>query len=231
MGDDDISPSSSATKEPEKRILKSPEEPAEGKENAEEISKLKEALSEERDRAEDYLNKLRYLQADFENYRKRAQREIGEAAMLGQERLILGLLGISDELELAVRAGDKTENKQALLEGVNVTLKKLFDLLHGEGVVAIEAIGMPFDPELHEVVATIPRKDCLKPTILEEVRKGFIMKGKVIRPSVVTVATPASPLQVKEERATPLTVAGEPKTLSIMGKEEKCTKGKLKEYE
>jgi len=229
MGDDDNSPSSSATKEPEKRILKSPEE-VEGKLNAEELSKLKEALSEEHDRAEDYLNKLRYLQADFENYRKRAQRDIGEAAMLGQERLILGLLGISDELELAVRAGDKTENKQALLEGVKVTLKKLFDLLRSEGVVAIEAIGMPFDPELHEVVATIPRKDCQKPMILEEVRKGFIMKGKVIRPSVVTVATPASPLQVKEKEATPLTVAGEPKALSIMEKE-KCTKGKLKENE
>jgi len=215
MGVDDISPSSSATKEPEKRISKSTEEPAEGKQNADELSRLKAALSEERDRAEDYLNKLRYLQADFENYRKRAQREMGEVAMIGQERLILGLLGIVDELELAVRAGDSTENKQALMEGVKVTLRKLFELLQSEGVVTIEATGKPFDPELHEVVSTIPRKDCQKPLVLEEIRKGFIMKGKVIRPSVVTVATPASPLQVKEKKPTPLTVAGETKTLSI----------------
>jgi len=120
-----------------------------------------------------------------------------------------------DELELAVRAGDSTENKQALMEGVKVTLRKLFELLQSEGVVTIEATGKPFDPELHEVVSTIPRKDCQKPLVLEEIRKGFIMKGKVIRPSVVTVATPASPLQVKEKKPTPLTVAGETKTLSI----------------
>jgi len=225
MGGDDDSPSSSATKEPEKRISselrQSPEEPDEGKQLAEELSKMKAALSEEHDKAEDYLNKLRYLQADFENYRKRAQREIGEAVMIGQERLILGLLSILDELELAVRAGDRTENKQALMDGVKVTLRKLFDLLRSEGVVIIEATGKPFDPELHEVVSTIPRKDCQKPLIVEEVRKGFIMKGKVIRPSVVIVATPASPLKVREEKPTPLTVAGEPKTLSIKEKEKK----------
>jgi len=230
MGGDDDSPSSSAKKEPEKRISselrQSPEEPSEAKQHAEELEKLRAALSEEHERAEDYLNKLRYLQADYENYRKRAQREIGEVIMIGQERLILELLGIVDELELAVRAGDRTENKQALIDGVKVTLKKLFDLLRNEGVEIIEAAGKPFDPELHEVVSTIPLKDCQKPSVLEEIRKGFTMKGKVIRPSVVTVATPASPLQVREKKATPLTVAGEPKTLSIKEKEKKLVERK-----
>jgi len=230
VGGEDNSPSSSATKEPEKRISpelgQSPKDAAEDKQNVEEFSKLKAALLEERNRAEDYLNKLRYLQADFENYRKRAQREIEEVAMIGQERLVLGLLGIWDELDLALRAGDRTENKQALMEGVRVTLRKLSDLLRSEGVVTIEATGKPFDPELHEVVSTIPRKDCQKPLVLEEIRKGFIMKGRVIRPSVVTVATPTSPLQVKEEKPTPLTVAGEPKTLSIKEKEKKTSERK-----
>jgi len=193
---------------------------------AEELSKVKAALSEEHDKAEDYLNKLRYLQADFENYRKRAQREMDEVTMIGQERMILGLLGILDELELAVRAGDRTENKQALMEGVKVTLRKLFDLLRNEGVVMIEATGKPFDPELHEVVSTIPRKDCQRPLVVEEVRKGFTMKGKVIRPSVVIVATPASPLQVREEKPTPMTVSGEARTLSIKEKEKRSSERK-----
>ncbi|MGQ9514182.1 MAG: nucleotide exchange factor GrpE [Thermoproteota archaeon] len=182
--------------------------------NREEQEKLRASLLEERKRADDYLNRLKYLQADFENYRKRIKRDIDEAVQFGKEKLILNLLNIVDELELAVQAGEKTENKEAITEGVKVTLRKLYDLLRSEGVTTIETIGKPFDPRLHDAVSTAPKLGCQTPIVLEEIRKGFIMYGKVIRPSIVTVATPASLLKTKEEM-TPLMVTKESKPLMV----------------
>jgi molecular chaperone GrpE len=192
----------------------------------EELDELRRALADEHERAVDYLNKMRYLQADFENYRRRAQKEIEETALTSKEEVILSLLSISDELELAVRAGERTDDKKALMDGVKITLKKLYDLLRSQGVAVIETAGKPFDPKLHEAVSTVPRAGCRAPSIAEEIRKGFTMKGKVIRPSVVTVATPASPLQVREDKATPLVVAEGRKPLTIKGKEEPVVKEK-----
>ncbi len=194
--------------------------------SSEELEKLKASLLEERKRAEDYLNRLMYLQADFENYRKRVNRDIENAALLSKEKLVLNLLNVVDELELAVRAGEKTENKEALTEGVKVTLKKLYDLLRSEGVVTIEAVGKPFDPKLHEATSTTPKMGCKTPTVSEEIRKGFVMDGRVIRPSIVTVETPAGPIQTTEE--SPLTVAESSKQLMVKENEKPIVSIKVK---
>jgi molecular chaperone GrpE len=198
---------------------------------AQEVEDLKTALANERRRADDYLNKLRYLQADFENYRKRAQREAGEAAQFEREQLMLSLLSILDELELAIQAGERTDNKDALLVGVRVTLRKFTDLLKKEGVTTIEAAGKPFDPRLHEAISTVPRKDCKTPSIMEEIRKGFMMEGKVIRPSIVTVATPVSPMQIREERATALKTMEGDKPLTTKEREKPAVAKKVNEDE
>jgi len=224
--------SSSSAENVQKEPSEAPKEATEGEQiesMAEELEKLKTVLADEQKKADAYLNKLRYLQADFENYRKRAQRETEEAAQFNKEKLILSLLSILDELELAVQAGEKTENKDALIVGVKVTLKKLYDLLKNEGVATIEAAGKPFDPRLHEVVSTVPRQDCRTPSIIEEVRKGFTIKGKVIRPSVVTVATPVNPMQVKEEKVTSLKVVEEDEHMKV--KEKSTVVKKVKENE
>lgn len=161
-----------------------------------EVNTLEKELDKEREKANDYLNRLRYLQADFENYKKRVEKQINETTRYGNRRLILELLPVLDELECAVEAGKKSRDK-VLLEGVEMTLKKLYNVLEREGVSKIKAIGEPFDPNKHEAVLRVQMegKDGI---ILEEIRKGFMLKDVVIRPSLVKVAVDKSEKGEKE---------------------------------
>ena len=152
------------------------------------VKALEEALRKEHEKSSEYLNRLKYLQADFENYRKRMDKKIHEVAQLSNEKLIVNLLSVIDELELALSSGRETENKQALLEGVEMTLKKMSATLEHEGVAKIEPVGKSFDPKIHEVVMKVPTKERDEGVVIEEVRKGFMFKGKVIRPSIVKIA-------------------------------------------
>lgn len=151
-------------------------------------TKLNKALKEEREKSGEHLNRLMYLQADFENYRKRMEKKIHETAQYCNEMLVTNLLSVIDELELALRSGKNTDNKQALLEGVEITLKKLYSLLGEQGLAQIEAIGNLFDPELHEVVMKVQTKDHEEGMIIEEIRKGYMFQKKVIRHSMVKIA-------------------------------------------
>jgi molecular chaperone GrpE len=164
------------------------EKPAGEKQPLEELNCLRKALEEERRKSEDYLNRLKYLQADFENYRKRVERELDEAARSSNERLIMSLLSVVDELELAVRAGEKSEGGDTIISGVRMTLKKLYEALEREGLARIEAVGKPFDPSRHEAVLKVKAEGYPDGFVVEEVRKGFMFKGRVIRPSMVKVA-------------------------------------------
>lgn len=151
--------------------------------------KLQKALKEERERSNEYLNRLKYLQADFENYRKRMEKEIRETAQVSNEKLIVNLLSVVDELELALCSGRETENKQALLEGVEMTLKKMYATMGQEGLARIEAVGKSFDPKLHEVAMKVPTKEHDENVVIEEVRRGYMLRDKVIRPSMVKITT------------------------------------------
>jgi molecular chaperone GrpE len=152
------------------------------------VKRLQKALKEEQEKSNEYLNRLKYLQADFENYRKRIEKEIRETAQYSNEKLIVNLLSVLDELELALSSGRETENKQALLEGVEMTLKKMFAALGQEGLTKIEAVGKCFDPKLHEVALKVPTKEDNEDIVVEEIRKGYTLRGRVIRPSIVKIA-------------------------------------------
>ena len=152
------------------------------------MKRLEEELSREHEKVSEYLTRLKYLQADFENYRKRMNKEIQNIAQTSKEDLILKLLTIIDELELALQSGRKTENKEALLQGVSIVLEKLKKALEDEGLDTIEAVGTPFDPKKHEAVLEIKTDDYPEETVVEEIRKGYMLRSKVIRPSIVKVA-------------------------------------------
>ncbi|MGQ9718332.1 MAG: nucleotide exchange factor GrpE [Nitrososphaerales archaeon] len=153
-----------------------------------EIDKLRKALEEEHNRAEEYLNRLKYLQADFENFQKRANREILDLVKYGNERLIIKLLSVIDDLERAIKSGKESDGKEALLNGIGIILKELVDILKKEGLDKIDAIGKSFDPNLHEAIEYIETKDCPENTIVEEIRNGYLLNGRLIRPSMVKVA-------------------------------------------
>jgi molecular chaperone GrpE len=143
----------------------------------------------EKKRSDEYLTRLKYLQADFENLKKRYDREAEQIKNYGTERLVIQLLDVVDELELAVKNGEISTSPESLLEGVEMTLKKLRKVLEQEGVFPIESPeGKVFDPTRHNAIAAVERDDFAACTVIEEIRKGYMMKDKVLRPSIVKVA-------------------------------------------
>jgi molecular chaperone GrpE len=146
-------------------------------------------LESEKKRSEENLNRLKYLQADFENLKKRFDREAEQIKIYCIERLVTQLLDVVDELELAIKNGEISTSTENFLEGVEMTLKKLRKVLEQEGVSEIDnPEGKIFDPTRHNAIATVENGDVPESTVVEQIRKGYIMKGKVIRPTIVKVA-------------------------------------------
>ena len=154
----------------------------------EEIKSLQEKLGTEQQKTQEYLTRLKYLQADFENYRKRVEKQVQDSVTRSNEQLVTCLLGVLDDFESAISVGETTENKDAILDGIKMIHKKLDDILAKEGLERLECVGKPFDPNKHEILAQVPTNDHQSGTVLEEARKGFVFKGKILRPSVVTIA-------------------------------------------
>jgi len=162
----------------------------EGKIAADEVVSLREQLRQEQDKSKENLNRLLYAQADFENYRKRLDQEVESRIDAGKARLIQSLIAIVDELELALKAARNVEHESAVAEGIEIVLRKFRDLLASEGLSRIESIGRKFDPTMHEAVERVPCDDKEEGTVVEEVREGYTLKGKLIRPSIVKIAVP-----------------------------------------
>ena len=151
---------------------------------------FEQLLENEKKRSEDYLTRLKYLQADFENVKKRFDRETEQIKCYCNERIVMQLLDVVDELELAVKNGEiSNPSTQNLLEGVEMTLNKLRKTLEQEGVCEIpDPQGKPFDSSLHNAIATEEREDVAESTVIDQIRKGYTLRGRVIRPSIVRVA-------------------------------------------
>jgi len=156
--------------------------------NGNKIDALILAYAEEKKRSSECLNRLQYLQADFDNYRKRVDRQIDDARKSSNERLILALLDVMDELELAIKNAKADDCASALVEGVEMTLKRLKKVLEGEGLTPIESVGKPFNPSMHSVSCTVEDDGTDEGTVLEEQRKGYLLNNKVIRPSMVKIS-------------------------------------------
>jgi molecular chaperone GrpE len=149
---------------------------------------LENEFIKERTKAEEYLKKLQYIQAEFENYQRRVKKEIEYAIKEENEKLVLKIITILDELEIALDAGKKAPSKDVMLEGLDMIVKKFKKMLVNEGLHIIEAVGKPFDPNFHEVITQVQTNDYPEGIIVEEFKKGYMFHGKVIRPSVVSIA-------------------------------------------
>jgi molecular chaperone GrpE len=147
---------------------------------------LEKEFELERARADDYLRRLQYLQAEFDNYRKRVEREKAEASRAAADRLLVNLLEVFDEMSIAIEVAKKSDDKETIVSGLEMVLRKLEALFASEGMKPIEAVGKEFDPNLHEVVEWVD-SDESEGRVTGEVRKGFMLRGKVIRSSLVKV--------------------------------------------
>jgi molecular chaperone GrpE len=158
-------------------------------------------LEAEKKRSQEYLTRLKYLQADLENLKKRYDRQIEESKKYCTELLVTQLLDVQDELELALKTAQSAKSAQPLIDGVQMTLKKLKKVLEQEGVSPIECeAGKVFNPACHNAVSAVERDDVEACVVTEEVRKGYMMKDKVIRPSIVKVAVKSSKSSKEKEK-------------------------------
>ncbi len=147
------------------------------------LNKLKKELEEKAKLAEERLDRIKYLQADFDNYRKSLDRQKAEFESSANYGLVKELLPLIDDLEAA--AG-KSGNKEAS-EGYRLILRKLMDILLKSGLKQIEAVGKKFDPYYHEAMFSV-ESDKPEGTILEELQKGYTFNSNVIRHSKVKTA-------------------------------------------
>ena len=146
-----------------------------------------EKMEKKAKKADEYFDQFLRMKAEFENYRKRTNREREEFAKFAAEELICDLLMVIDNLENAILAAKKTEDFHTLIEGVELTRKEALRILKQWGLEEVKAKGEKFDPEKHEAVMHID-SDEEEGKIVEEMRKGYYLKGKLIRPSMVKVA-------------------------------------------
>ena len=171
------------------------EEPEEKSGEDKDIESSKEALETEKKHSEEYLTQLKYARADLENLKKRFDRQMEEVKKHCNEGIIIELLDVVDELELSLKSAHSSNSTDALIQGVEMTLKKLKKVLENQGVSPIKCVAEPFDPSKHSAVATTEKEGVEGCRIIEEVRKGYIMREKVIRPSIVKVVVQPSQSQ------------------------------------
>ncbi len=165
---------------------------------AEEIKEAKEeALEEEKKDVQEDIEKLKaeledwkqsYLrkQADFQNFSKRKEKELEELRKYSSEKIITKFLGSLDNLERAVEASYETKDFDSLVKGVEMIIRGLKDIMTSEGVEEIKASG-EYDPQYHHAVSVEDNADFKENEIVRVLQKGYIMKGKVIRPAMVSV--------------------------------------------
>ena len=157
------------------------EEAAEDKYSGEKEETCEEAAADDEALNTKYLR----LMADFQNYKRRTEKEKGDIYAVANEKIVSELLNVIDNFERALDAGSDGDS---FVEGMNLIFKQLQGVLEKAGVVEIEALGQDFDPNFHHVVLTEDSAECESGKVTAVLQKGYLLNNKVIRPSMVKVA-------------------------------------------
>lgn len=166
------------------------------------LSQTEEECQKAKEEADNNLNKLRYLMADFDNYRKRMERQVESKINQGKAELILKFVSIHDDLSRAVETAKQGKSEQVVREGLEGILRNVETLFDAEGVKEIETTGTPFDPNIHDAISfkyddTVPEN-----TVIAEIRKGYMISDKVLRPSLVEISKKIVKNSVNESNRT-----------------------------
>ena len=163
---------------------------AENKKEADDVDTLKDDVAAAKQEAAENHDRLLRVCADFENYKKRAQRQMDDHRKYSNTELIKDLLPIIDNLERAVAAQKQSpEGSEACMaEGVEMTLNEIKNVLKKYDVTPVEASGKPFDPNYHEAMMQEDRPDLPENTVVNELQKGYLLHDRLIRPSMVVVS-------------------------------------------
>ncbi|MBU0683314.1 MAG: nucleotide exchange factor GrpE [Candidatus Omnitrophota bacterium] len=150
----------------------------------EELEELKQKAGER----DDYYNKWLKVHAEYENTRRRMEKEKEEYFKFANESIIAQLFPIVDNFDMALSAMDKAEDKEAVMNGIKLVQKEFHKVLEDRGVKKIETNGKQFDPHFHEAVLAIETTDALDGVILEELRSGYVLNDRLLRAAQVKVA-------------------------------------------
>lgn len=151
---------------------------------------LKERLEAAEKKAESNYERLLRMTAEFENYKKRSEREMNDFRKFANESLIKEILPVVDNLERALDTRNETNSDalEGIREGVEMTLKGLKDSLKKFGVAPMDALGKPFDPNFHQAVSQEEREGYAENTVSKELQKGYMLSDRLLRPSMVVIS-------------------------------------------
>ncbi|KOP64238.1 molecular chaperone GrpE [Bacillus sp. FJAT-18019] len=149
--------------------------------NSAEIEKLQAEVQEHQQRT------LR-VQADFDNFRRRTQKEKEELGKYASSKLITELLPVIDNFERALQASEENPEFESFSKGVNMIFRQLESVLAAEGLSAMKSVGEPFNPEYHQAIMQVESEEYEEGIVVEEVQKGYMLKDKVLRPAMVKVS-------------------------------------------
>ena len=170
--------------------LLSPDSDALPLEPEEEIQRLREALQAKTQEAEEHRERYLRAAAEFDNARKRAAREREDYTRYANESLLRELLPVLDNFSRALQAARSEPGAAAVTAGVELIQRELLRVLEKFGVTPFDSVGQPFDPERHEAIARVPAMGQPEGTVVNETARGYMLNGRVLRPAMVTVATP-----------------------------------------
>ncbi len=163
------------------------------------VAELERRLAEQTALAQDYFQRLARVQADFENYRRRINREREEWFKYASQPLVAELLSVLDNFERALAARD--QDPAQVVAGVEMIYRQLKEILAKEGLAPVPAVNEPFDPAKHEAIIQEETDAYPDNTVIEELRRGYYFKDRLLRPAMVKVARAISaPGQQKEKQ-------------------------------
>ena len=142
-------------------------------------------------KARENLDQLLRLKADFENTKKRLDREKLESIKFANEKLIVEILPIMDNLDRAMASLSEGHDPEKVKQGLKLAQEELHKVLNQHGVKTLQAVGKPFDPQWHEAVATVESDEAEDGIVVDEVQRGYELNGRLIRPSRVRIAKAA----------------------------------------
>jgi len=153
-------------------------------EKTQNIEELNKKIEEQSKIIDDYTNILKILQADFENYVKRVEKEKEEFVKYSNHKIVAKLLTLADDFDKALDVVKKSDNKIA--DGIEMIHKHLHKVLQEEGVLPINAVGNKLDPYKHDVIDIVKGEE--EDLVVEEIQRGYMIKDKVLRPSKVRIS-------------------------------------------
>lgn len=166
--------------------------PVEGRADAPSVEDLQHSLVSKTEEVQSLQDKYLRLAAEFENYKKLALRDQREHVRFANESLLKELLPVIDNLERAIRSGKENAGGDALIQGVELTLKQALETLAKFGLQPMDSVGKSFDPAWHQAVAKVETGTQPENTVVEEFQRGYTLHDRVLRAAMVSVASPSA---------------------------------------